>query len=218
MCYLKRFLFILALSVISCHNPRLEKDNGEIATHVHDSTEKASDTTRKKEEKIDSCTTEKYTSRLREIPNQSTNTYELTITSKNRKLQINKFLDVRPEMSRITYCNDLCTVVVFPCGGPCYSRVFVFTDSARPQEQYEYAVQAKNSTNLISHIEDEDFEHLIIRNLSNSKIMILDVPDMNLWVYGQPDSMVVEKKDLILYYQSKDKSQVSKKVSLKPIL
>ncbi|NUY82205.1 hypothetical protein HUK80_14975 [Flavobacterium sp. MAH-1] len=173
---------------------------------------------KEEEVEIDSCTNENYRSILREIPDRSTNAYELTITSKNHKLQLNTFLDVRPKMSRITYCNDLCTVVGFACGGPCYSRVFVFTDKNRPQEQYEYAVQAKNSINFISHIEDEDFEHLIIRNLSNSKTMTVDVPDMNLWVYGQPDSIIVKKQILMLYYQAKNQKQVSKRVSLKPIL
>ncbi|MCL9806895.1 hypothetical protein NAT51_15270 [Flavobacterium amniphilum] len=156
----------------------------------------------------------KFISVLEEIPNRDTDAYKLTITSKDGKSKIVKILDVRPKMSKISYCNDLYTVVGFPCGGPCYSRVFVFTDKDRPTEQYSYSQEVKNNPNLITHIQDEEFGKLIIHNFSNSKELTVDISDANSQIYGQMDSMVVQKDNLVLYYLSgKNKNRVKKNKS-----
>lgn len=143
---------------------------------------------------------------------------KITISSKDGKTKFTKILDTRPEMSQIHYCNDLYTVVGFPCGGPCYSRVFVFTDKSRAVEQYDYPQEVKNSINIIGHIKDEKFENLIIHNFLNSKELVVHLPDSNPWNYGQMDSMSVKNDKLILYYQSKSSKSIAKSVNLKSIL
>jgi hypothetical protein len=109
-------------------------------------------------------------------------------------------------------------VVGFPCGGPCYSQVFIFTDNKRPIEQYNYSQKIKNNQNIIAHIKNEQFEKLIIHNFFNSKELIVDISDSNLWNYGQMDSMLVKKNNLILYYKSVKKTSKSKTIDLKSIL
>jgi hypothetical protein len=164
------------------------------------------------------CKNDKYVSVLEEIPNQNSNAYKLTITSKKENHKITKILDTRPRMSRIVDCNDLYTVVGFPCGGPCYSQVFIFTDKDRPIEQYSYAQKVKNNQNMIAHIKNEEFEKLIIHNFLNGKELIVDISDCDMWNYGQMDSITVKKNNLILFYVSVQKKNKTKTIDLKTIL
>ena len=164
------------------------------------------------------CENNKFISELEEIPNRDSNAYKITITSKKGKNKITKILDTRPRMSHINYCNELYTVVGFPCGGPCYSQVFIFTDKNRPIEQYTYSQKVENNQNIIAYINDEVFEKLIIHNFLNSKELIVDISDSNMWNYGQMDSMLVKKNNLILYYESDKKKNKIKTIDLKTIL
>jgi hypothetical protein len=52
----------------------------------------------------------------------------------------------------------------------------------------------------------------------NSKELIVDISDSNMWNYGQMDSMLVEKNNLILYYASDKKKNKIKTIDLKTIL
>jgi hypothetical protein len=160
----------------------------------------------------------RYISKLEEIPNRDSNAYKLTISLKNGEKSFSKIVDTRPKMSHINYCNDLYTVVGFPCGGPCYSQVFVFTDENRPIEQYDYCQMVKNKPNIIAHIRNEEFEKLIIHNFNNNKELTVDIADNNRWNYGQMDSMIMKKENLILYYTSEKQTGIKKTVSLKSIL
>ena len=164
------------------------------------------------------CESALFSSLLEEIPNQDSNAYKITITSKENNISFSKLLDTRPQGSHINYCNDLYTVVGFPCGGPCYSRVFVFTDKNRHIEQYSYAQEVKNNTSIIAYIKDEAFENLIIHNFLNDKELFIDISDMNYWVYGQADSLIFQNENLLLHYASIDNEFVTKEVSLKSIL
>lgn len=204
--------------LLSCQNPKQEKVKTQSVKK-----EKLSDKSiwKRDVKYIDSiynCENDKFSSSLEEIPNTDYNAYKITITSKENKNKFSKLLDIRPGMSNIAYCNDLYTVVGFPCGGPCYSQVFVFTDKNRPIEQYTYSQEIKNNPNIIGHIKDEKFEKLIIHNFLNSKELSIDISDMNYWYAGQVDSMVTKKDDLILYYKLDTEKQIAKKVSIKSIL
>jgi hypothetical protein len=164
------------------------------------------------------CESNDFISKLEEIPNRKSNAYKITIASKKGKNKITKILDTRPRMSHINYCNELYTVVGFPCGGPSYSQVFIFTDKNRPIEQYNYSQKVKNNQNIIAHINNEEFEKLIIHNLLNSKELIVDISDSNMWNYGQMDSMIVKRNNLILYYVTDKKKNKIKTIDLKTIL
>lgn len=168
--------------------------------------------------RIYNCENNKYISVLEEIPNQNSNSYKITITSKKDKNKITKILDTPPKMSQINYCNDLYTVVGFPCGGPCYSQVFIFTDKDRPIEQYNYAQEVKNNQNIIAYIDNEEFKKLIIHNFMNNKELIVNISDSNMLNYGQMDSMFVKKNNLILYYISIKNKNKTKTIDLKTIL
>lgn len=164
------------------------------------------------------CESSKFISVLEEIPNRDSDAYKLTITPKNGKSKIVKVLDIRPAMSQIHYCNDLYTEVGFACGGPCYSRVFIFTDKDRPNEQYVYSQKVKNNPNVIAHIKDEEFEKLIIHNFLNSKELIVDISDANFLNHGQMDSLLITKDNLVLYYLSDKNKNITKRINLKAIL
>lgn len=201
---------------LSCQNSKREK-----VAPIHKEKILITSTQKEDEKYLDSiynCENDKFSSTLEEIPNQESNAYKITITSKHSNDKFSKLLDIRPRMSKINYCNELYTVVGFPCGGPCYSQVFIFTDKNRPNEQYAYSQEVKNDPTIIGHIKDEKFEKLIIHNFSNSKELTVDISDMSWWNAGQVDSMVVKNDNLILYYQLENKTQKAKKVYLKPIL
>ena len=202
----------------SCQNPKQEQRNTQRVGKEKASGKSIVSENAKYRDSIYSCECDHYASRLEEIPNTDTNAYRITITSKETQRKFSKLLDIRPEMSKINYCNDLYTVVGFPCGGPCYSQVYIFTDSNRHTEQYTYAQEVKNNPNIIGHIRDEKFEKLIIHNFSNGKELEVDISDMNYWNAGQVDSMTMEKDRLLLYYQSKNEKQKKKSVTIKSIL
>lgn len=164
------------------------------------------------------CESDDFTSFLEEIPNKEKYPYKLTITSKKTNEKSVKILDVRPMMSRIKSCNHLYTVVSYPCGGPCYADVFIFNGENRKIEEFFYVQEVKNNLNIIGHIENEEFEKLIVHNFANGKNMTIDVSDNSISNYGHIDSMSVIKNDLILHYTSEDEKYKSKTVSVKKIL
>ena len=220
---MKLYFAILIITFLSCQkDSKQDKSNESTSRKDNISSEKpnANNFEREKEflDSIYNCENSKFISVLEEIPNQNSDAYKLTITSKNGNGKFTKILDTPPHMSQIHYCNDLYTEVGFPCGGPCYSRVFVFTDKNRPIEQYTYAQKVKNNSNFIAHIKDEEFEKLIIHNFLNSKELIVDISDAILLNYGQMDSLLIRKDNLVLYYESNKNKSIVKKVNLKKIL
>ena len=217
---MKISLLLFFLILFSCQNNSKQKTNIVLVPKNKVNSVKLSETnnTILNKKKLDSsnyCENNKYISVLQEIPNQKSNAYKITITSKNGKEKITKILDVRPCMSQINYCNNLYTVVGFPCGGPCYSQVFIFTVKDRPIEQYNYSQKVKNNQNIIAHINNEEFEKLIIHNFLNNKELIINISDSNMSNYGQMDSMIVKKDRLILHYLSINNKNKIKIIDLK---
>lgn len=212
------FLLIFTLLTLSCKNSKEEKPIQKI-NEVSNKTSSRNNKSEKKTSDSDySCENNNFISTLEEIPNTETNAYKITIHSKTTNDSIVKLLDTRPKMSRISYCNELYTVVGFSCGGPCYSRVFIFTEKNRENEQYSYTQTIKNNPNIIAHIKDENFDRLIIHNFLNNKELAVNISNSNPWNYGQMDSIIEKKENLMLYYQSKKGKQIIKKVNLKNLL
>lgn len=166
---------------------------------------------------VDTCKSNNYVSVLYELPKQDSASFELKIVTNDGMPLIQKKLNIRPEMSHIRGCNDVYTMIGFPCGGPCSARVFIFTDRRRPIKQFSYVSEVKNNEEVISYIKNEDFDHLILHNLVTSKEMIVDITDMNKWYYGHPDSLVIKNKWLEIYYSNHDKKGTSKKVSIEDL-
>lgn len=164
------------------------------------------------------CENDAFISVLEELPNEESNAYRIKITSKDGKKEFIKVLDTRPRMSKIVECNSTYTVVGFPCGGPCYSQVFVFTDENKPIEQFDYVQRVEGNDNIIAHIKDEEFEKLIVHNLLNGRELIVDISDRYLLNYSQMDSLILKKDKLILYYEAVDKQYKTKIVDLKSLL
>lgn len=215
---MRTYLIFIALLFLRCGDSKKMESTHEIKKIPTKTAKRNIDSEAKLLDSTYRCENDNFISVLEEVPNTESNAYKLTIFSKHSNDTIIKILDTRPQMSKINYCNEFYTVVGFPCGGPCYSRVFIFTDKNRPTEQYTYPQETKNNANIIAHIEDEEFENLIIHNFSTSKELTVNISDSNPWNYGQMDSMIVEKDNLILYYQSKGEKQITKKVNLKTIL
>ena len=159
-----------------------------------------------------------YISKLEEIPNKDSNAYKLTISLKNGKKHFSKILNTRPKASQINYCNDFYTVVGFSCGGPCYSQVFVFTDDSRPIEQYAYSRSISDHPKIITHIRNEEFDKLFIRNLDNRKEVLVKNTDINWTLYGQMDTIYVVGERLNLEYLTESGKTRTKTVSLEEIL
>jgi hypothetical protein len=164
------------------------------------------------------CNSEQFISKLEEIPNIDSNAYRIIIKSKDGTLKKSKLINTRPEMSRINSCNEYYTVVSFPCGGPCHSELFVFTKEDRSDEQYDYTQIVKNNPNIISYIRDEEFGNLIFHNFLNHKEMIVNNPESGLHNYGQMDSIIMKKDNVILYYSTESGKQEAKTINILPIL
>ncbi len=167
---------------------------------------------------IDSCTNDRFISKLHENINLDSNAYILTITSIDGLNKIVQHLDLPSGKGQINYCHEDYTVVGFSCGGPCYSQVFVFTKEKRPNEQFNYCQQIPTHPNLIVHIENEEFEKLIIHNFDTGKELTIDIPDNNFWNYGQMDTLFMVKNNLVLKYTTDNKLQKQKMVNLEKIL
>ncbi len=158
-----------------------------------------------------------FISKLEEIPNRDSNAYKLTISSRDGKKRISKILNTRPQMSRISYCNDLYTAVGFPCGGPCYSDVFVLTDGSKTK-QFQYSQLISNKPNLIAHIKEEDFQTLRIHNLINDKELLIDISDCFHLNYAQMDTLYVLQNKLYIEYSNTTYKTIKKAVPITALL
>ena len=63
----------------------------------------------------------------------------------------------------------------FTCGGPCTGKSFVFLKEDRESETYFYSEVAENNKDIVTHIQNESFDSLWIRNLQNSKEIKIEV-------------------------------------------
>ncbi len=168
---------------------------------------------------INTCENDAFVSELRENVNLNSNGYILTIKSKDELKKVTTHrLDLPPGRAHINYCINEYTVVGFSCGGPCYSQVFVFTKERKANEQFTFSQRIGNNPNLIAHIENEEFEELIIHSFETGKELKIDVSDSNFWNYGHMDTLFMVKNNLILKYTPENESQKQKTINLEKIL
>ena len=142
----------------------------------------------------------------------------LKIQSKERQINRVEVLNIPVDKSSIVHCKDEYVSVAFACGGPCHSHIFVFIDEKRPNEQYAYVQYIDNYPNIIAHVENEEFEKLIVRNLENGKELFVENSDINIMDFGKMDTMYINRDGLNLEYQTKDEKTKKKVVSLSEIL
>jgi hypothetical protein len=161
---------------------------------------------------------ENFISKLEEIPGRDSNAYKLTISSKKGNNSFFKVLNTRPMASLINECNDLYTVVGFSCGGPCTSKIFVFTDKERPIEQYSYAHVINEKPNIIIYTKEEEFQNLIIHNLNNGKEIMVHNRDIQWQTYGQMNKFNITNNKLEIEYTTVNETTRKKTIYLQKIL
>jgi hypothetical protein len=219
---MKKYLAVLIVLLIGCQNKSIDKtENNQLAKNEEIKSKDLTKVDYNQKQFLDSLYTresDNYFSKIEEIPNRKDYAYRITIRAKNGSWKKTKIIDTRPQMSRISNCNDYYTSVSFPCGGPCHSEVFVFTDKTRPDEQYDYTEVVKNHPTLITHFENEDFENIIICNLANGKELKVDVSKNDFFGFNFIDSIVLNKSILKIHYTSNNDEQKIKTTDIKSIL
>lgn len=216
------FLTFLILLLIGCQSKTPNKNESAPVVSTSDQKsmqpENLDEAEKRFRDSLYSRENENYISKIEEIPNREVNAYRITIRSKNGNSVKSKIINTRPQMSRIIYCNDLYTAVSFPCGGPCHSEVFVFTSKTRPDEQYGYVEIVKNKPNIITHFKNEEFENLLVRNLSNNKEMKINISEIDVYTWDFIDSLTMSNNILEIHYtRSNDRKKV-KSANIKSIL
>jgi len=213
------FLILILITLAIPASCNSEKKSKEKTNHHSDKKEIAKNIQTDSIHFINKCENNAFVSELRENKNLNTNGYTLTIKSKDGSKKITTHrLDLPPGRAQINYCINEYTVVGFSCGGPCYSQVFVFTKEEKANEQFAFSQRIGNNPNLIAHIENEEFEELIIHSFETGKELKIDVSDSNFWNYGHMDTLFMIKNNLILKYTPEDKPQKQKTVNLEKIL
>lgn len=216
-----KYIGIIVLLFLGCQN-KMANDINE--TVLNDKTVEVSDDLLIIErdkvflDSLYTCECDQFISKLEEIPNKDTNAYRITIKSTDGTWKKSKLINTRPAMSRISNCNEFYTVVSFPCGGPCHSELFIFNKEDKPDEQYKFTQIVKNNPNIISFVRNEEFEKLIFRNFLNNKEMTVNNPLSGLFNYGQMDSIILKKENVILYYATESEKHEAKKINIQPIL
>jgi hypothetical protein len=168
---------------------------------------------------VDQCENAIYEATLHEDTRLDSNAFTLTINfNKNLKEKAYK-LDLPPGRGKINYCTDEYVTLGFSCGGPCYARVFVFLDKNKPIKIFGYCQRVTSNDNIITHIEDEEFENLIIHNLKNGKEMIVSIEnchDLNFPCLL--DSAYMINNNLVLEYDASSDNPKKKIVNIRKIL
>lgn len=167
---------------------------------------------------VNECSNNLYRSKLMENKNLDSNSFVLSIEFKDGTKTKTHTLNIRPSMSKISYCTEDYVVVGFSCGGPCYSSVFVFTKQDRANEQFNYTQRVALDNNIITHIKDEDFENLIVHNFKNGKELKIDLSDLQWVNHGQMDTMYIVGNELVVEYLTKNNVFKNKTVNLESIL
>lgn len=118
-------------------------------------------------ELINTCKNKAYEAKLEEFIYFDSNAFLLTITSKDKDKILS--LNLPPGRTHIEKCVNNYILLSSACGGPCFGFDFIFLKEERPSESYMYCYIAKSNENIITHIENEEFENVKIRNIKNSK-------------------------------------------------
>ncbi len=219
---MKKYLTVMIVLLIGCQSKSNDKTVSFPKASINVLKSKKLDLSSKEEKRFrDSLYTgesDNYISKIEEIPNREENAYRIIIKSKYGSWEKTKIINTRPTMSKISYCNDLYTVVSFPCGGPCHSEVFVFTNKTRPDEQYDYTEPVKNKPNIITHFRNEEFENIIVRNLANNKEMKINISEIALFSWDFIDSISMNKNRLEIHYTKSNDLHKIKTTDIQKIL
>ena len=216
-----RTYFIIFIGLlIGCQSKPVSKTESETAIEDVKSKdlEKLEESEQHFRDRLYTRESDHYISKIEEIPNREDDAYRITIKSKNGSWKKTKVINTRPHMSIISDCNDLYTVVSFPCGGPCHSEVFVFTSKTKADEQYDYVEIVKNKPNMITHFRNEEFENLIVRNLTSNKEMNINISEIKLFSLDFIDSVCLNKNELHIFYTTQKDKQKIKTTNVKAIL
>ncbi len=170
-------------------------------------------------EVIDSCTNKYYKAKLEEYINLDSNAFKLTVTQNG----VNKYynLDLRPGLTNIKDCKRQYIVLISTCGGPCSGDEFIFMQEKRPNEGYLFCHIAENNDNIITYHENEEFEIIYIRNLSNGKVIKEDIsPCENTISYPCGISKIkIKNRNLIITFDAQEDEQPRiKKIDISTIL
>lgn len=167
---------------------------------------------------IDQCNNAFFSAVLENDKTKGSDTCILKINLIDKKKDQFELLHVPADMSSIDYCEKDYVAVGYACGGPCHSRVFVFTDHRKTQK-FDYAQRIRNSTHLIAYIKNEDFEKLIVHNLENGKEAVIDIADNNAALnYGRMDTMYMKQNELFIKYPTTENKIIKKSIPLNEIL
>lgn len=211
----KRMLYLfLILKICSCEQSQ-------------DKLEKKSPTSKEKIELmaykdslrfLQECRTEEYVSSIHHNITQNTNAVNVSVQSLSSGDKKLERLDLNPDLTHIETCTNSYTVINGSCGGPCSVRYYVFAEKDKPTEVYYYSHYVSNDSTFLTHIRDEIFESLLVRNLENGKELIVDMSDADPEYFGNIDSMYFERGELVLYFPTRDLKPGRKVVNLGPIL
>jgi hypothetical protein len=208
------FLGIFSLTTLfSC----VERDKSlKASTKIID---ESNTTNNKTLEIVNDCMNQTYNATLSEYINLDSNAFELTISFKNGQKKLHT-LDLPTGRTKIEKCSEGYVLLSSACGGSCYGLDFVFLDSKRNPESYMYSHVATSNEYIISHIENEEFEKLKIRNLQNNKEMTLDISnceDLNSYPCDII-SLTAVKDILTLEFDSSSNTPKRKSISIYSIL
>ncbi|MDD2982496.1 MAG: hypothetical protein PHQ74_03830 [Crocinitomicaceae bacterium] len=208
------FLLIISIYFVGCQN----SNSSDSKNYEQPKTDEPSAEKMHGIVPLDSCDTPFHASFLEGYANSRYDTCFLTIKSLENELIKKVDLRLPADRTSIKNCDKEYVVLGFSCGGPCYSRLFVFTDD-RENQNFAFAQNISNNSNLIAHIKNEDFDHLYVFNLKNQKEVKIDISDNDLEVnYGQMDKLYRMKTNLVIEYQTVEKKRRRQVISLKSIL
>lgn len=211
---MKSNIIFLSLFLFAC-NSSLENKNG--ITQVESFKEPEITASNRTVFLIDHCDNENINAQLEEDLTKGKDTCILRINSaKHKVLKVEK-LNIPVDRSSIYRCEKEYVVVGFACGGPCYSEIFIFTDT-RTNKQFSYSQKVSNNKDIIAHIENEEFEKLLITNIKNNKELSIDISDNNWMNYGHLDTLFMTSTNLNIEYQTKNNKTKKRTISLKHIL
>lgn len=202
-----KWLCFLALFLIlpSCNYKKSNNLQSQIKTSALDSVLAETNTENKRT--IDSlvlvneCKNEWYSATLEEFFNRQKDAFRLKITLKNGQIKT-EILNLRPGFAKIRKCSKKYVVVGMPCGGPCYGGDFVFINKEKLREVYMYYNIATSNENIISHIENEEFKKLKIKNLSNDREIVIELSEKESpMTFLDLDSINVVGSELYMFSQ-----------------
>jgi hypothetical protein len=143
----------------------------------------------------------------------------LRIRTLDKKMIKIETLNVPVDRSSITNCEKDYVAVGSSCGGPCYSKLFVFTDN-RKNRRFDYCNVISNNSNIVAFIKNENFDKLYVHNLKNSKEIEIEIDNyhQNPLIYCQLDTTYIVNNILTIKYSIENEGKKKKVVNLEKIL